>query len=357
METTDAGTLARVLALALFLLRFVGGGAQPLVPAIFTFGDSAVDVGNNDYLTATFRSDYPPYGKDFTNHQATGRFSNGKLATDFTADTLGFTSYAPPYLSPQASGSNLLIGASFASAGSGFYDGTADAFNAITLPQQLKYFREYRSRLAAVAGNSTTSSIISGALYLLCAGTADFVQNYFSNPALSQALSPAQFSSLLVGSYAIFIRDLYGLGARRIGVTNLGPLGCLPATISLFGGSGSDGCVSHLNEASLEFNRQINASTASLARQLPDLKIAVFDLYQPLYDLVTKPADFGFFESRKACCTTGTVKTSRYLCIPRSTGMCPNATGYVFWDTVHPTDAANQVLSDSFLGQGSNLIF
>ncbi|XP_042452118.1 GDSL esterase/lipase APG-like [Zingiber officinale] len=352
----DTWTLARAAALSLFVLQFVGGVAQPLVPAIFAFGDSAVDVGNNDYLTAAFRSDYPPYGKDFPSHQATGRFCNGKLATDFTADTLGFTSYAPPYLSPQASGSNLLIGANFASAGSGFYDGTSDAFNAIRLSQQLKYFREYRSKLAAVAGDQTSSSIISGALYLLSTGTADFVQNYYSNPALSETLSPAQFSSLLVGSYAIFIRDLYGLGARRIGVTNLAPLGCLPATITLFG-SGSDGCVSHLNEATLEFNRQINASTASLARQLPGLKIVVFDLYRPLYDLVTKPADFGFFEARKACCTTGTVKTSRYLCIPHSTGMCSNATGYVFWDTVHPTDAANQVISDSFLSQGGDLIF
>ena len=41
------------------------------------------------------------------------------------ADTLGFTSYPPAYLSPQASGKNLLIGANFASAGSGYYDHTA----------------------------------------------------------------------------------------------------------------------------------------------------------------------------------------------------------------------------------------
>jgi hypothetical protein len=41
------------------------------------------------------------------------------------ADTLGFTSYPPAYLSPEASGKNLLIGANFASAGSGYYDHTA----------------------------------------------------------------------------------------------------------------------------------------------------------------------------------------------------------------------------------------
>jgi hypothetical protein len=41
------------------------------------------------------------------------------------ADTLGFTTYPAAYLSPQASGKNLLIGANFASAGSGYYDHTA----------------------------------------------------------------------------------------------------------------------------------------------------------------------------------------------------------------------------------------
>lgn len=56
-----------------------------LVPAIITFGDSAVDVGNNDYLPFTiFKANYPPYGRDFIKHKATGRFCNGKLATDIT---------------------------------------------------------------------------------------------------------------------------------------------------------------------------------------------------------------------------------------------------------------------------------
>lgn len=78
-------TLAGIGLVALLLLQLAGdGGAQPLVPAIFTFGDSAVDVGNNDYLKTIFRADFPPYGRDFPNHQATGRFCNGKLATDFT---------------------------------------------------------------------------------------------------------------------------------------------------------------------------------------------------------------------------------------------------------------------------------
>lgn len=76
---------ALVLLLSAFVFLTCGGNAQDtLVPAIMTFGDSAVDVGNNDYLPTIYKANYPPYGRDFVTHQPTGRFCNGKLATDIT---------------------------------------------------------------------------------------------------------------------------------------------------------------------------------------------------------------------------------------------------------------------------------
>lgn len=69
------------------LAMFCGNGSAQtttLVPAIITFGDSAVDIGNNDYLSTIFKANYPPYGRDFANKSPTGRFCNGKLATDIT---------------------------------------------------------------------------------------------------------------------------------------------------------------------------------------------------------------------------------------------------------------------------------
>lgn len=59
--------------------------AQQLVPSMFIFGDSVVDVGNNNHIYTIVKANFPPYGRDFmTAHQPTGRFCNGKLATDFT---------------------------------------------------------------------------------------------------------------------------------------------------------------------------------------------------------------------------------------------------------------------------------
>lgn len=69
----------------------------------------------------------------------------------------------------------------------------------------------------------------------------------------------------------------------------------------------------------------------------------------------TKRIAIGFFESRRACCGTGTMETS-FLCNARSVGTCSNATNYVFWDGFHPSEAANRVLAASLLVQGISLI-
>ncbi|XP_059303161.1 GDSL esterase/lipase APG-like [Lycium ferocissimum] len=344
-----------LVALLCFATRLDAQDSTTLVPAIITFGDSAVDVGNNDYIHTLFKANYPPYGRDFVNNQPTGRFCNGKLATDITADTLGFTTYPAAYLSPQASGKNLLIGANFASAAAGFDDKTAILNHAIALSTQMQYYKEYQSKLATVAGSQKAASIIKDALYIISAGNSDFLQNYYINPYINKVYTPDQYGSYLVGIFNSFVKDLYGQGARRIGVTSLPPLGCLPAARTLFGFHQS-GCVSNINTDAQNFNKKMNSAATQLGKQLPGLKIAIFDIYQPLYDLIKSPSDHGFSEANRGCCGTGTVETTSLLCNPKSPGTCSNATQYVFWDSVHPSQAANQVLADSLIIQGINLI-
>uniref|UniRef100_A0A2N9EI90 GDSL esterase/lipase APG n=1 Tax=Fagus sylvatica TaxID=28930 RepID=A0A2N9EI90_FAGSY len=340
-----------------FVLSRCGNGQEStaVVPAIITFGDSAVDVGNNDYLPTLFKANYPPYGRDFVNHQPTGRFCNGKLATDITAETLGFKTYAPAYLSPQASGKNLLIGANFASAASGYDEKAAITSHAIPLSQQLEYYKEYQTKLSKVAGSKKAASIIKDAIYILSAGNSDFLQNYYVNPFINKVYTPDQYSSILVGVFSSFVKDLYGLGARKLGVTSLPPLGCLPAAITLFGFH-EKGCVSRINTDAQGFNKKINSAAANLQKKLPGLKIVIFDIYKPLNDLIRSPSKYGFVEASRGCCGTGTVETTSLLCNSKSVGTCSNATQYVFWDSVHPSQAANQILADALISQGISLI-
>jgi phospholipase/lecithinase/hemolysin len=346
---------ALVLPFLVILVTTVYAQDSTLFPAVITFGDSSVDVGNNNYLPTIFRADYPPYGRDFTNHEATGRFCNGKLATDITAESLGFKKLPAAYLSPEASGKNLLIGANFASAASGYDEKYAALNHAITLPQQLEYYKDYQNKLAKVAGSKQSASIIKDALYILSAGSSDFLQNYYINPFINKVYTIDEYSAILISSFSTFVKDLYGLGARKIGVTSLAPLGCFPAARTLFGYE-EKGCVSRINTDAQGFNKKLNAETANLQKQLPNLKIVIFDIFTPLYGLIKSPAESGFKEVTRGCCGSGRVETTVFLCNPKSVGTCPNATQYVFWDAVHPSEAANQVLADALIIQGLALV-
>lgn len=72
-------------ALAIAEMRKIA--ARNNVTCILVFGDSSVDPGNNNVLHTTMKAIFLPYGTDFFNGRPTGRFSNGRLATDFIGNT------------------------------------------------------------------------------------------------------------------------------------------------------------------------------------------------------------------------------------------------------------------------------
>jgi hypothetical protein len=76
--------------------------------------------------------------------------------------------------------------------------------DAITLTQQLKYYKEYQSKLAAVAGRAKARAILADALYVVSTGTGDFLQNYYHNASLSRRYGVDQYCDLLVGIFSGF---------------------------------------------------------------------------------------------------------------------------------------------------------
>jgi hypothetical protein len=96
------------------------------VPAIIVFGDSSVDAGNNNFISTVARSNFQPYGRDFMGGKPTGRFSNGRIATDFISEAFGIKPYIPAYLDPSYNISQFSTGVSFASAATGYDNATSD---------------------------------------------------------------------------------------------------------------------------------------------------------------------------------------------------------------------------------------
>lgn len=72
-----------------FAIRFPRAVAtKPAVPALFSFGDSILDTGNNNNLQTMSKCNFPPYGRDFPGGVPTGRFCNGKNPTDLIGNEI-----------------------------------------------------------------------------------------------------------------------------------------------------------------------------------------------------------------------------------------------------------------------------
>ena len=82
------------------------------------------------------------------------------------------------------------------------------------------------------------------------------------------------------------------MGARKLGVTTLPPIGCLPASITLFS-EDTNKCVEKMNRVAVAFNYKLNWTSRSLKKKLSGLNIVVLDVYHPLLDMIKKPQENG----------------------------------------------------------------
>lgn len=318
----------------------------PLAPAVFLFGDSIVDAGNNNGLETLFKCDFPPYGKDFRNNTPTGRFSNGKVPGDFIASILGVKETVPAYLSQTLGDQDLLTGVSFASGSTGYDPITSTLASVISMPDQLELFSEYKERVKAVAGEELMNNIISEGVFVVCAGSNDIANTYFTSTFRRPHYDIPSYVNLLVTSASDFLQKLHRLGARRIGFVGLPPIGCLPFEMTMAGELERE-CEEVRNQASVLYNSKINEEIRRLASNFKGTKLVYLDIYTVFLDIIQRPSSYGFEVSDRGCCGTGVFEAS-ILCNSKSP-LCPDDTKYVFWDSFHPTESAYKIIIDKVL--------
>ncbi|CAN1843345.1 GDSL esterase/lipase At3g43570 [Linum perenne] len=143
------------------------------------------------------------------------------------------------------------------------------------------------------------------------------------------------------------VLELYSLGARKISLTGVPPMGCLPLERATNFEHGHD-CVHEYNEVATEFNGKLDSMSRELEKELHGLRILFTkDVYGLLLDMIGNPKSYGFEVAGVACCATGMFEMG-YLC-NRHSLTCSDANKYVFWDAFHPSEKTNQIVASHLI--------
>ncbi|WJX09182.1 hypothetical protein P8452_00042 [Trifolium repens] len=307
------------------------------VPAVLVFGDSIVDTGNNNNnLRTTARCNFPPYGKDFKGGIPTGRFSNGKVPSDLLVEELGIKELLPAYLDPNLQPSDLLTGVCFASGGAGYDPLTSQTSSAISLSGQLDLFKEYIEKLKVLVGEDRTNFILANSVFLVVLGSNDISNTYFLSRIRQVQYDFPSYADFMVNSASNFLKEIYDLGARRIGVFNTPPIGCLPFQRTAAGGIERKIVVEY-NEAVELYNTKLSKGLASFNQNYPNSRIVYIDVYNPLLDIIVNSNKYGYKVEDRGCCGTGIIEV--VLLCNHLVSTCPNDMEFVFWDSFHPTES------------------
>ncbi|KAG6395535.1 hypothetical protein SASPL_141654 [Salvia splendens] len=331
--------MANKLILATFYCLCVSSlvcRAQTTVAGIYVFGDSLVDVGNNNHLPLSLvKANFPYNGVDFSGNKATGRFSNGKNAADFLAERLGVLT-PPPYLSQP--NNTFAKGVSFASGGAGILN-TTDQRSTISLPRQLGYFSTVNQRLSKEMGTKAAQEHLSKSLFPFVIGSNDIINYFQSNSDIAKKYTPQQYVNLMVSNLKEMLKGAHSLGARKFLFVGLTPIGCAPKQRYP---SATNECNNDVNEWSNKYNDELRQMLLELqSSELKDFHYSYFDTYNIFLDFIHNPSTYGFNETKSACCGLGKLRAN-LPCTPLSV-FCSGRNGHVFWDVYHPTEAAASI--------------
>ncbi|KAK9099684.1 hypothetical protein Scep_023114 [Stephania cephalantha] len=317
--------------------------------AMFVFGDSLSDPGNNNALLTLAKGDFPPYGIDFPGG-VTGRICNGLIGPDHLGNMLGL-GLIPAFQNPNTKGSNILKGVNFASSAAGILD-ESGAFlgKRWTLDQQIEQFAtktlpELRSQaLRSKEGNKelTVDEFLAKSLFYSNVGSNDFINYVVRNYKDVEA-----YIDWLISKHTRQLKELYQLGGRKFLIFGLAPMGCLPMAILLFNKNAPDDCSEQLNQ----IIRRWNTKLTELIQQLnhnhsgegAGTYFLYFDIYNAFLQVTNNPSLYGFKEVRSACCGAGLLH-SELLCMTGKAPVCSNRSEYVFWDSFHPTELMYGIL-------------
>ncbi|KAI3506026.1 hypothetical protein L1887_28379 [Cichorium endivia] len=321
--------------------------------AIFIFGDSLVDVGNNNYITSLAKANYEPYGIDFG--WPTGRFTNGRTITDILGHSFGFKSCPPPYLAPTTCGSVVLQGVNYASGAGGILAKSgANYVGRISMDAQLDHFAKTRLDIISITDAPAARKLFATALFTVTMGSNDFINNYFILPGPSNSVPPGTFIQTMISTFRRQLMRLYDMDARKIVVTNAPPIGCCPFEKDINLSLGQE-CVAFQNILVQKYNSRLKRLLIELTTTLKGSTFIYADLYHIFEDIIQNYTSYDFENVNNGCCHMPGLHNGLSPCLPHAT-ICQDRSKYIFWDSFHVTETTNLIIAKSMLDGDSNVI-
>lgn len=295
---------------------------------LFVFGDSYADTGNNrKSLSNSWKL---PYGLTFPGKPA-GRFSDGRVLTDYLAKFVGIKSPIP-YRWRNYAKERLHYGMNFAYGGTGVFDTLYLGPNMTT---QIDFLRNL------ILNDSVyTKADLESSLVLLTLSGNDY-SDFYAKGGTAQGLQ--SFITLVVYQLTLNLKRIHEMGARKVAVTALQPLGCLPRATVLYS---FQQCNSAENTAVNFHNLLLQQAVAKLNNESKSSVFTILDLYTSFTTLLKNkgnhPGNLRFETPLKPCCMG--ISREYYCGSMDEKGVklytvCNNPESAFFWDSTHPTQA------------------
>ncbi|GKD37169.1 GDSL esterase/lipase 1-like protein [Tanacetum coccineum] len=320
--------------------------------ALFVFGDSLYDPGNNNYIntTAEFQANFWPYGVSYFNPPS-GRFSDGRLIPDFIAEFAGLP-LIPTYLDPR--NDDFTYGANFASGGAGALVESHAGF-VVDLKTQLQYFEDLEKQFTQNLGAAETNQLLSDAVYLFSCGGNDYVSPVGNNDSILYPYTHEEYVGMVIGNLTNVFKGIYGKGGRKFGIVTIPPLACWP---SIRAGRPGNTCSEELGIIIRLHNQKLSKKLQELKNQLEGFMYAKFDLSTEISKRMTNPSKYDFKVGDTACCGSGPFG-GIYSCGGKrgvqEFELCDNISEYFFFDSNHPNEAASRQFAEMFWNGDSNV--
>ncbi|XP_071726080.1 GDSL esterase/lipase At5g41890 [Rutidosis leptorrhynchoides] len=328
----------------------------------FAFGDSVVDAGNNNYLPSLSKANYSPYGIDFTptGGKPTGRYTNGFTIVDIVARALGAKTLPIPSLSSNALSNAIHGGINYASGASGILEDTGTLFVArIPLSKQIDSFERNRGEMVKMMGENGTQHLLKNAIFSLTTGSNDIITYFLPNLPFvgNYDFTPTTLQDTMISNMTLHLKRLHKLGARKVVVVDIGPLGCIPFVRDIhFLAPGK--CHEEMNTLIQGYNQKLRMVVQRLNQEMGFGSIFVYaNSYDVIMGMLQNYRSYGFENVNNPCCG-GSIPP---LCFRLgdeseiSTSLCEDRSKYLFFDSYHPGQAANFIIAQHMLNGDENI--